>query len=499
MLPKEFKSLWIASSSQTNYPELTKDLEVDVAIVGGGIAGMTAAYFLSEENFKVAVIEAERIAYSTSGNTTAKITSLHDLKYAYLKKNFGLLNAKIYSESNEWAIREISRLILKEKIECDFYKSPSYVYARTAEGKNLIEEEFSVAQELGLPVSFVTEISSIPFKIEGAIRFDNQAYFHPRKFILKLADMIIKKNNYIFENSEVIKIKEGKSHEVITSQAKLRAAKVVIATNFPIYDKGLYFARMQQKRSYSLAARLKSGLPDGMYIGVGDFNLSIRPHRNHLGEWLILGGEEHPTGETINLDHLKELEKKLIKFFDVEAIDYKWAAQDSFPFDSIPYIGRMPFSKDIYLTTGFGSWGMTTSVVSAKILTDLISDKKNDWLNLYSPSRFKLPLYLKQSKEMFLHLEQGFKNYFIKRENDLMPEPEEGKIISVKGRQIAVYKDKMGKIYTLSAVCTHMGCIIHWNNEEKSWDCACHGSRFSSSGEVLNGPAKKPLKKVKLF
>lgn len=496
MLPKEFKSLWTATSAETAYPELIGDLETEVAIIGGGIAGITAAYFLSKKNIKVAVIESARIAAGTSGNTTAKITSLHDLKYAYLKNELGLEKAKIYADSNEWAIREIVNMIIREKIECDFYKSFSCVYSITEEGRQKIKEEFEAAKELGLPASFVDDDVSLPFKISGGIRFENQAYFHPRKFLLKLAQAITAGKNKIFEKSEVLRIDKDKKFNLITEKGIIRADKIIIATNFPFYDRGLFFARMTQTRSYAFAARLKKSVPEGMYIGI-DFDLSIRPHRNHSGEWLILGGEDHPVGEGDGADHLHELEKRILRYFDIESFDYKWAAQDSSALDRVPFIGRMPFAKDIFVASGFGEWGMTTGVVSARILSDLINGDKNKWAKLYDPSRVISFMHPARAKQMLSHLFSGLKRYFSFNDGIYDLRAGEGKIVLSGGKKIAAYKDEAGMIHSVSPICTHMGCMVDWNKTEKTWDCPCHGSRFRYDGEVLNGPAVKSLKKIK--
>lgn len=503
MLPKDYKSLWTDTTPQTNYPDLEGEVVADVVIVGGGFAGIAAGYYLIKAGLKVVIIEAERIVAGTSGNTTAKITSLHDLKYAFLKKKFSEEKARQYGESNQWAIAEIERIIREENIEADFYRVPSLVYARSEAGASQVEEEAKAAKSLGLPASFIKEDPAVPFRIFGAVKFENQAYFHPRKFLLKLAEVLINNGSSIFEKSRVIEIKEGEgseAHEVRTEKGMVKAKQVIIATNFPIYDKAAFFLRMEQKRSYALAVKLNGRCPEGMYIGI-DEDLTFRPHKIGNEEWLIIGGGDHiPGTDKKNIDRFGDLEKLARERFDIKSIDYKWAAQDSSPADQVPFIGKMPLSERIYVTTGYGEWGMTTSIVSAKLLTDLITEKDNPLEGLYSPTRIKPLVSVGKMKEMIPNILKGFGDYVRKMEG-LDAEKlnnEEGRVVSYEGKKVAVYKDSGGKMHARSAVCTHMGCIVDWNSTEKSWDCPCHGSRFTPDGEILNGPARKPLPKMEI-
>lgn len=497
MLPKKIQSLWMATMPDTHYPELQPGLEVDVVIVGGGIAGLSVAYFLIKENLKVAIIESARIATGTSGNTTAKITSQHDLKYAFLKKHFGSKKARIYADSNQWAIAEMERIVQEEKIDCDFTRLPAYVYALTGDGYEKIIKEAEVCQELGLPAVLVEKIGSVPFPIKGAVKFENQAYFHPRKYLLTLAEKIIIRGGKIFEHTKALDIRMGKFPIVITDKGEIRAKKIIIATNYPFFDKGLFFLRTNQARSYALASKSKNNLPDGMFINDDEKILSFRPHRIGNEEWLIVGGEGHAAGENEKEDHFSNLEKIAREKFIIQDIEYAWSAQDSMPMDRVPFIGRMPNAENIYVTTGYGKWGMTTSVVSAKILTDLIRGRNNEWLELYKPARFNFTASFSSLLDVFRRVSRSYFQYFRKDKFELADLGfDEGKTITYKGKKMAVYKDESGKIYARSAVCTHMGCIVSWNVSEKTWDCPCHGSRFGKDGAVIHGPAVDPLPKA---
>lgn len=500
MLPQKIESLWTGTSGQTNYPELKGKVKAGVAIIGGGIAGLNAAYYLTQLGYEVTVIEAGRIATGTSGNTTAKITSQHELKYTHLKKHFRA-GAKLYAESNQWAIGEYKRIIDKEAIKCDFRSAPAYTYVMKEDTLSEVEKEVEIAKGLGLPASFVDSVEGLPFAIKGAVKFDDQAFFHPRKYLLAVAEVIKRQGGHIYEKSRVTEVKEGDSCIVRTDQGSVAAKHVIVATNYPIYDKGMYFTRLSQMRSYALAAKLENSMPEGMFINIDDLGLSFRPHIMDQETWYVIGGEDHVVGEeSDSSDHYQKLEQLARERFNISAIDFKWAAQDSVPADRVPYIGRMPLTKNIYVTTGYAEWGMTTSLVSGRLLADLIDGKENEWAGLYDPSRIKPVASAKEMAKEGIRTAKGVVRHLTERKEvdveSLMPE--EGKIFTKNGEKLAVSKDKDGNVKAVSAVCTHLGCIVAWNNNDKSWDCPCHGSRFKPDGEVITGPAFTPLEKKDL-
>lgn len=495
VVPNEIKSLWTATSSPTGYPQLEGSMQADIAIIGGGIAGLNAAYFLMKERFKVVVLEAGRIVSGTSGNTTAKVTSQHGIKYDFLKRYFGPEKARIYGEANEWAVNELERIVKDENIDCDFERLPAYIYATTERGLKDLETELEACREIGLPASLESGEASAPFPVKGLLKFDNQAAFHPRKFLLAIAARIVGEGNHIFENSRVLDIKDGLSFEVETEKGKVKASCVVIATNYPFYDKGMFFARMNQIRSYALAVRLKGPLPAGMFINLDESKLSFRPQRSGGDEWLVVGGGEHVVGENNSFDHFEMLERQAREHFDIGSVGYRWAAEDSSTADKVPYVGRMPFAHNMFVTTGYGEWGMTTSLVSARIISDLIARKESRWEEVFTPARFR-PLASKEKlSEM---LPRIFGRLFGRgqgKEKLMDLKPGEGMIIEHRGERLAANRDEDGNLRAVSAVCTHMGCIVSWNTIEKTWDCPCHGSRYDARGKVVNGPATKPLEK----
>jgi glycine/D-amino acid oxidase-like deaminating enzyme/nitrite reductase/ring-hydroxylating ferredoxin subunit len=490
------ESLWTETSSSTTYPSLEQGRQVDVALVGGGLAGITAAYFLKRAGFSVAVIEAMRIGAGTSGNTTAKITALHGLKYVFLQSHFGKQGAKIYADSHQWAIEEIAQIIRQEQIACDFHRSAAYTYTQSDEQVEEIHKEVAAAQEAGLAASFVDAVSTLPFPIKGAVQCANQAYFHPRKFLLELAERIEGDGSFLFEQTRVITIQEGEPCEVVTEKGNIRAKDVIIATNFPIDDKGLFFARMAPIRSYALAATLRTEPPAGMFLGVGEQTRSLRPHKSSQGIWIVAGGENHPVGQEANTrERYQRLEAWVRRTFEVASIDYRWSAQDSSPVDRVPYIGKQPLSKHLSVTTGYGEWGMTSSIVSAHLLTNLLQGREDDWTTFYSPSRLKPLTGARNLFQVGLHSGEGLLQRLLKvKPTDVSAlQKGEGQIMEFEGKKLGVSRDQMDRVHAVSAVCTHMGCQVRWNNAEQSWDCPCHGSRFLPDGHIINGPAVKPL------
>ena len=495
MLPKEIKSIWTATTPDTGYPALGNAVSTDIIIIGAGIAGLTAAYFFVREGYKVIVIDAHRIATGTSGNTTAKITSQHHLRYSYLLKDFGFEKAQIYADSNQWAVGEAERIVQEEHIDCDLLKLPAHIYSQTDEGLEEIIRETGAAQKLGLPATFLRDLDDLPFPVTGAIRFDNQACFHPRRFLLALAEIIRKRGALIYEETPALDIIEEEEVLVVTPGCNISAEYAVIATDLPFKSKSGAFGSLYTSPSYVLAAKLEGPLPQGMFIALDGNLLSFRPHRAGDKEWLLIGGESGEGGETEDIDHFAKLEENARNNFTIKQIDFRWAAEDTMSPDKIPLIGKIPGTTRQFVTTGYNKWGMTTSFVSARILTNLVSEKKDDVCSgLYAPARL--------SEKVSAQRQTGIERTPVYNELKAWQariqklKPETGEVISHDNKRIAIYKDTDGRLHTHSAICTHMGCTVGWNDKDKTWDCPCHGSRYDKDGHVIRGPAKKPLEKV---
>jgi glycine/D-amino acid oxidase-like deaminating enzyme/nitrite reductase/ring-hydroxylating ferredoxin subunit len=491
------ESYWLASTDKTNYPALEQDIKVDVAIVGGGMTGITSAYLLKKEGLRVAVIEANRILQGTTGHTTAKITSLHSLIYSRIKRYMGEEKAKQYAEANEAAISTISGLIKHEDIDCDFHWEPAYTFTLTDSYLQKVADEVNTAAGLGLKATFIENIP-LPFEVKGAVRFDGQARFHPRKYLLALAKKIEGDGSFIFEHSRVVDVNEGNPSIVITNQGKkITADNVVIASHFPCYDgMGFYFARMYPERSYALAVRVKEKFLGGMYVTAEDPAKSIRSQEYEGGELLVISGEHHKTAHGTNLHkHYENLLEFAQKHYTVQEILYRWSTQDYTTLDKVPAVGRLTSkTPNIYVATGFRKWGMTNSTASAMIIKDLIVKGENSWADVYDPSRF-IP---NPSITSFISINADVAAKFVSGKlkpvtHDIDIEKEEAKVVEIEGHKMGVYRDGRGQLHTVDTTCTHLGCELKWNDAERSWDCPCHGSRFTYEGEIIEGPAINEL------
>lgn len=493
-------SYWVESTPQTNYPKIEKDFDTDVLIIGGGITGIVTAYMLSDSNLNVSIVEADRMAMGVTANTTAKITSQHDLLYDYLLNSFGFDTAKGYLDSNEDAIKIIKDIVKKEKIDCDFSSQDAYVYTCDKSNIQKIVDEVSAVTSLGLTAEYVTECP-LPFKIEAAIKFPNQAQFHPRKYLLSLLQILDKRNVNIFENSKVIDIKHVKDrYEVYVNDNKITAKYLVMACHYPIKNfPGMYFIKMYQDSSYAISVELDKDVFDGMYISCDTNAASFRnaPYDNGK-KLLIVGGSSHKTGATdVNIaDSYTNLENYIKSVYPKAKIKYRWMTEDCVTLDKIPYIGEFSkFLPNMYVATGYKKWGMTTSHVAAKIISDKILGIDNPYEDIYTATRLEP---IKNSKEFGNMLKQSVYSLAI---NKISPpvksytelENDSGGVVDYNGKKLGIYKDKSGKMFAVVPYCKHLGCELTWNNLEKTWDCPCHGSRYKYTGEMITEPTTEGL------
>ena len=491
-------SFWIDSAPDTTFPALNHDIMVDVAIVGGGIAGVTTAKLLKKMGKTVAIVESKKIAEGVSGHTTAKVTSLHQLIYADLIKNLGFEKAKVYAESNQAALERVATFVTDEQIDCDFSRRSAYTFAEPEQGINEIEQEYEAALKLGLPAHFVPD-TPLPFSVAGAIRFDNQAQFHPRKYLLHLAQSVQGEGSYVFEDTKVTNVEEEKTFcQVMTDRGTIMAKNVVVTTHLPILDSGLFFAKTYPQRSYIVGARINPDrAPEGMFIGSGKSYFSVRTTPSPDGLLLLVGGGGHKVGEVSDTEEqYRMVEDYARDRFGIDTFDYRWSTQDMVSPDRLPYIGKLTPNSQIYVATGFSLWGMTKGTLSGMILSDLILGNQNAWASLYDSTRLTplvTPKAIKQTISVGMHwVGDRLKGLSSTSLSDIAIG--EAKLVTVDGEKVAAYRDDDGVMHTVSAVCSHLGCIVAWNNAEKSWDCPCHGSRFNCGGEVLNAPAVKDLK-----
>ena len=494
-------SLWIETTkNKSEFKTLEGNEETEVCVIGGGLFGLTAAYYLTKCGKKVIVLEKGEIGSKVSGNTTGKITSQHDLFYAHLIDDYGEDYAKKYLEANEKAIQNIKQIIKEEQIDCDFSMQKSYVYTTKEDEVLEIQKEVEAVNKLGKDAKFVNKID-LPIKIKGAIEFDGQAQFHPRKYMLGLANSIIKQNK-IYQYTTVIDVeKNGEKYKVYTDKGSVEAKYIVMASHFPIMNMpGFYFVKMYQSTSYLIAVETKSQLPQGMYINVKEPMYSIRTANYNRKEILLIGGVGNKTGEPIeDNSHYEKLEKKAREMYPDCKILYRWNTRDCISLDKIPYIGEFSnLMKNVYVGTGFKKWGMTSTNVAANIVADKIMGNKNKYEEIFIATRMKpiknrweVENMLKQTVNSIALNKFKIEPYSIEQiKND------NAAIIDINGDNIGVYKDAKGEIYAVKPNCSHLGCLLSWNNLDKTWDCPCHGSRFDYMGRNIYEPAIKNLEKI---
>ena len=473
------ESLWRMSCPIEKREPLSQNRTADIVVIGAGITGILTAYRLQKTGKEVVVLEKGRIAGGQTGGTTAKITSQHGLIYHRLITNLGEEKAGQYAKANEAAILEYERLIQQEKIDCDFEKTDAYVYSRNL---RRLAQEAGAAKKLGLSASLLQK-PPLPVPAAGAVRFQNQAQFHPLKLIKGLCEKLT-----IYENTLVQSV-EG--HLVQTEHGNVRAKKIIFACHYPFVNfPGMYFARMHQERSYVLALK-NADFPSGMWIGADQPSYSFR--RYH--DLLLFGGAGHRTGKNQAGGRYDILRKKAREFFPASQEVCAWSAQDCIPAGGIPYIGPYSFSRpDWYVATGFQKWGMSTAMVAAMLLCDMLCSKESPYAEVFRPGRFsvkEIPAVMREGKESASGLGKRFFQIPGANEKSL-PAGHGGVVLSGTDKK-AVYKKHDASAAVVSPRCPHLGCQLEWNPDEKSWDCPCHGSRFDHRGKLLDGPAQQNL------
>jgi glycine/D-amino acid oxidase-like deaminating enzyme/nitrite reductase/ring-hydroxylating ferredoxin subunit len=497
------ESVWLDTGpSQPAFPVLDEDVRTEVAVIGGGIVGITTALLLKEAGVRVVLLEANGLARGVSGHTTAKVSSQHGLIYARLRSTFGSDAARAYGQANEAGLGWIADRVDKQGIDCDFRRRSSYAYVTSDSKESQVEQEVAAAADAGLPATLVHE-TPLPYPVAAAVRFENQAEFHVRKYLLALAGRLAGDGCQVFEGSRAVEVDEDETCVVKTPGGRVTADRVVVATHFPFLDRSLAFARLHPQRSYALLCRIAGTPPEGMYISADSPTRSIRAVPLDGEDLLLIGGEGHKTGTGGDTEErYRTLESFAREHWDVTSVEYRWSTQDNTTTDGIPYVGRLtPRTSRVLMATGFAKWGMTGGTVAAMVLADLVRDRENPWAGLFDPNRLTLrasvPTLISENAQVgFRFVADRVKNPGGRESQEL--EAGEGDIVTHNGEKIAAYRDEAGTLMAVSPTCTHLGCQVNWNRAEKSWDCPCHGSRFSPDGQVLHGPAvhrleRKPL------
>ncbi|MDQ4096021.1 MAG: FAD-dependent oxidoreductase [Actinomycetota bacterium] len=496
------ESYWVDSVEGRRYPAASGVVSVDVVVVGGGIVGLTAGLLLKRAGKKVAIIEANKIAHGVSGYTTAKVSAGHGLIYSQITKTLGAEAARIYGESNQAAIGRISSLIDELGVDCDFEPTDNYVYSESPDQVDSLKQEAEAARNAGLPATFTTE-STLPFPVAGAVKWTEQAQFHPRKYFVALAEAIDGDGSFVFEHTAATSLKEDSPCVVGTPDATISADQVILATHYPTFDRGLFFAKVAPYRAYVVTAKIDSDkAPHGMWITSTSPTRSVRTTPYEDGRLLIITGEGHKVGQEAEPEkRYAALEEWTRSRFDIRSLEYRWSTQDNQSVDHVPYVGRLTrSSENVFTATGFAGWGMTNGTMSAMLLSDLVQGIDNPWMGLYDSNRFNPAAAAKEFVKENVNVAYRFFSDRLRglsRSVDDIPRGE-GDVVTVGPKSVAVYKDDNGDVRALSARCTHLGCIVQWNGAEKSWDCPCHGSRFTTSGEILQGPATRRLDDIDL-
>jgi len=494
----DHESVWLDTAETPPYDPLDGDRHVDTAVVGAGIVGVTTAYELAEAGQSVALLERDRILRGVTGHTTAKLTAQHGLVYDYLRETFGRERARQYAAANQWAIDDVARRVDELDVDCAFERVPSYVYTRTPDDRNAYRAEADTAASLGLPARY-TETLPEAFGAAAAVRFDDQARFHPRRYLRALVEAVADSGGDVFEDTAVTDVDPGRPCKLETNRGTVTADDAVLATHFPVHDHALYFARLSPKQSYVLAVRLAEEPPEGLFYRPGDRYFSVRPNPTGDDTSVLVGGQNHRTGHGGETGrHYRRLETQARNHFDVAAVTHRWATQDYVSVDRVPFVGRhSPHRKHVYVATGFGGWGLTNGTAGARLLADLVLDRENDWRTVYRPTRRPVTASL---GPLLDHGKHAAKHAVIDRlESASAPEDvslarDDAAVVRTDDGPVAVYRDESGSVHAVSAVCTHQGCHVTWNDAERTWDCPCHGSRFDYEGHVVDTPAVDDLR-----
>ncbi|HMA16730.1 MAG: FAD-dependent oxidoreductase [Bacteroidota bacterium] len=488
-------SYWLATAAETDFPALDGDLATDVVVVGGGIAGLTTAALVKQSGRRVAVVEARRVGRQATGHSTAKVTSQHGVIYRELVRKHGQEGAGLYAEANQVAVERVAQFVRELAIDCDFRRSAAYVYTTSDEGLDTLKEEADCARRLGLPAELV-DSAPLPGGLLGAVRFADQAQFHPCKYIAGLARSVEGDGCHVFEHTRVLDIQSGRPLRVETAGGTITADEVVVATQLPIIAEGMFFAKAHPHSEPMLAAIIEpAAAPDGMFISIDEPSLSVMVAPGEGRPCLIAAGGDYKPGHSDDARQAMEtLERSVRERFAVGEIIHRWTNHDYWPMDRVPFVGRTGNGQPL-VATGFQAWGLSNGTAAGMMLADIIGGRSNRWLDLFDADRLKplasAPSFLSENTAVAGEMVGGHLKRRPKSPADLGAD--EAEVVQGDGGLVAAYRDRDGRLHEVSAVCTHMKCVVGWNPVDRTWDCPCHGSRFATDGSVLRGPAKSPL------
>lgn len=498
-------SYWISSADLPKYPAPSRDYQVDVIVVGGGITGITTAYLMKKAGLTVALLERSRLAGVDTGHTTAHLTRVTDLRLHEIVKTFGEDTARAVWDAGGAAIDQIVSLVRGEEIACDFRWVPGFLHAPLDSDDGSVakelQEEAATADKLAIAAKYVEKV---PIFGRPGVRFPHQALFHPRKYLASLVRAIPGDGSHVFENaapdeilSEPLRVKCG-GHTVT-------GGYLVLATHNPLMGNAgamasaLFQTKLALYSSYALSARVPEGrFPEGAFWDTNDPYYYLRTEHRDNGVYAVFGGEDHKTGQVEDtVGVFKRLQEKFLSFAPSAVVEHRWSGQVIETNDGLPFIGETAAHQ--FIGTGFAGNGMTFGTLTAMMAVDAVMKRKNPWAAIFDVHRKKLlggtGTYLAENKDYPYYL---VRNWLAGAEGDSVTVlgKGEGRILSLNGKKVAAYRDEKGRVSLCSPICTHLQCIVAWNNAERTWDCPCHGSRFKPTGEVISGPAEEPLSPV---
>ena len=498
-------SLWMATANTPIQSRLKESIRTEVCIIGAGIAGLSTAYLLGLEGRSVVVLDDGLIGGGMTGRTTAHLTNAYDDRYMEIERLHGADAARLTADSHTGAINKVSEIVTGEEIDCDFERVDGYLFAFSPDDLELLEDELKATHRAGLiDVGKVPRAPLESFDTGVALRFPRQGQFHPLKYMNGLARAIVRDGGRIFGQTHATKIEGGSSVRVDTSQGpSVTSEAVVVATNSPVNDRVAIHTKQAPYVTYVMGVLVpKASVTRALYWDTGDPYHYVRLQRDEDDQYhvLIVGGEDHKTGQA-NDGHerhgrLEQWTRE--RFPQMLDVKFRWSGQVMEPVDGLAFIGRNPLDdENVYIATGDSGQGMTHGTIAAMLLTDLIQGRQNKWENLYNPSRIRvksLPEYASEN----INVAEQYADYVTAGDVKSAAEVKRGcgAIMRDGLSKIAVYRDEAGNVHKFSAVCQHLGCVVAWNSTEQTWDCPCHGSRYSADGRVYQGPTNSDLSEV---